>query len=201
MKIPNLNSILADGYKIEVHALDGFSGMKKSLLWILMNALAVILAVLCRSNLFLSKGSDALVSVYRVSFNGLIAALLLFAIGTAVFIFKPHLQFRLPFNPRWIDFVGLLCIPPLLLCYHTVTIGAKENIAEVKEYLGPIEVRHFKASDAESLIPAICSERMLTLGSEPILTQKIYLGLWLWSLPGSICEHPFIQSQGFLKLR
>lgn len=56
----------------------------RSLVWLAANLSAAAFVLANRSPLFLAGGSDALIPVYRVPTSGMIAALLLFALGSGI---------------------------------------------------------------------------------------------------------------------
>jgi hypothetical protein len=164
--------------------------MSRFLIWSVLNALAAAFAFSNRSDILLARGSDALMTAFRVSLPVAFAGLAVFALASAAALYRGR-----PGSGRaWIRgaawFIGSAF---LLAAGHGVTVGTKYGRVELREFLGPVPIRLFAASGSEELLSSRCDGLFLFLAPTATPEGKIFLGVGPWRLPETLCRHPLLQ--------
>lgn len=167
--------------------------MARLLAWIALNLAATAIVLAARSDILMAKGSDALVSIYRVSGFGQSAALVLFALGSGIALFpaRHHILPGGAWSRSAAGAVGLAC---LLAAGHGVAVGTKNDRIAIMEYLGPVPIRTFAAAGPEDRLSPRCDGLFLAIAPSASPEGRIFLGVGPWRLPETLCRHPLLQS-------
>lgn len=164
------------------------------LIWIALLAVTGSPVAMTWSELIMSRSSNLLGGLYHAPNIASLFAFCVWALVSFLFIFvRPRLDFV---GKKRIRTILVILFPvsilPLLLCYHTITIASKSVPSELVEFLGPIRIRTFQALEAEAGIPARCDGMILKVMTASGSKANIWLGVWPWALPRSICQNPLL---------
>lgn len=181
--------------------------MKQKLLVSAISTALLILLAASRSDLVLSRGSDALVTDFRVPIPGLLASMVVWSL-LAIFFFMPRSGFRSSMepapagsrpNPPSRHYLGLITVGAIaglfiVLSSHAIIVGTKRDKAELQEFWGPFEARSFSAESADAPLQAVCKNGFLVVEATPARPwdSHLWLGIGPWTLPSSICQHPLL---------
>jgi hypothetical protein len=166
--------------------------MSRLLAWIALNLAASAFVLANRSEILMAKGSDALVSIYRVSGPGQAAALVLFALVAGIALFPARLRV-LPGGARIRAAAGSAGLACMLAAGHGVIVGTRNDRVELRETLGPLPIRTFAAEGPEDRLSSRCDGLFLTVAPSAAPEGRILLGLGPWRLPAALCRHPLLQ--------
>lgn len=185
--------------------------MNRKLMGSAIGAALLIFLATGRSDLILSRGSDALVTTFRVPLPGLLITLAAWTL-MVFFFFKPRAASRSSLdqvpagsrpNPASRRLLGMITVGVLgglliALSSHAIAVGTKRDIVELREFWGPFETRRFSAESVEAPLHAVFDNGFLVVQASSGSSRKSYLwlGIGPWALPDSICHHPLLGSIG-----